>query len=385
MSATCTSATLIQEATVLDIVTSLGRGQYPNEQSITTGIVLRLLAELGWPAYDTQVVWPEFKTRSGGRADIALCDPPGKPKVLIEVKRHGTVEGPGNDEAVHQSLRYAFEEGVPFVVLTDGQSWNFYLPAEQGSYQDRCVFKLDLCRHPAADCVSRFHRYLDQRRVTSGQALEDARAEYRSRARRQEAAQSIPSAWWKLVNEKDETLIGLITEAVESKVGIKPAEEDVWRFMKSLHRMGQPPQRTNPQPKPQHMPKPTANPQPTQQDKKKLGHTNLTFRGERYSFGTMMDATKFVFEKLAAADPSFLERCARDPAFQGKKRRYVARSVEEMYPGRPDLHEWHHVLPGGWLLITNANNQLKEQLIKSACAVAGLHFGEDVSFSFPNW
>ena len=36
----------------------------------------------------------------------------------------------------------------PFVVLTDGETWSFYLPAEQGSYEDRRVYKLDLFERP---------------------------------------------------------------------------------------------------------------------------------------------------------------------------------------------------------------------------------------------
>ena len=73
------------EATVSDIVVRLRQGRYPNEQSISQGIVLRLLQDLGWDTYDTTSVWPEYQTGEG-RTDFALCHPPSKPSVFIEVK-----------------------------------------------------------------------------------------------------------------------------------------------------------------------------------------------------------------------------------------------------------------------------------------------------------
>jgi hypothetical protein len=126
------------ESTLTDIIARLRQGRFPNEQAISQGIVLRVLQELGWDTWNTAVVWPEYQTGQG-RADFALCHPPSKPAIFIEVKQPGKAE-----DAVRQALEYAFHTGVPFIVLTDGRTWSFYLPAEQGSYEDRRVYKLDL-------------------------------------------------------------------------------------------------------------------------------------------------------------------------------------------------------------------------------------------------
>ena len=117
------------ETTLTDITTRLRQGRYPNEQAISQGIVLRVLQEMGWDAWDPTFVWPEYQTGEG-RADFALCHPPSKPAIFIEVKQPGKAE-----DAVRQALEYAFHTGVPFIVLTDGRTWSFYLPAEQGSYE----------------------------------------------------------------------------------------------------------------------------------------------------------------------------------------------------------------------------------------------------------
>jgi len=101
------------EATLTDITTRLRQGRYPNEQSISQGIVLPVLRELGWDIFDTTLIWPEYQTGEG-RADFALCHPSSKPAVFIEVKQPGRPE-----ESVRQALECAFHTGVPFMHLTE--------------------------------------------------------------------------------------------------------------------------------------------------------------------------------------------------------------------------------------------------------------------------
>lgn len=97
-----------------DIRDKLEKREYPNEAAVSQGIVLRLLHVLGWPMYNTQVVAPEYDVE-GTRVDFALCDPPLKPRVFIEVKKVGNIEG-----GEKQLFQYAFHEGVPIAILTDG-------------------------------------------------------------------------------------------------------------------------------------------------------------------------------------------------------------------------------------------------------------------------
>jgi predicted type IV restriction endonuclease len=183
------------ETTLADVTTRLREGRFPNEQAISQGVVLRLLQELGWDTWDTALVWPEYQTGEG-RVDFALCCPPSKPAVFIEVKQPGKAE-----DAVRQALAYAFHTGVPFVVLTDGKTWSFYLPAEQGSYEDRRVYKLDLFEHSLIEATETLSRYLARPQTESGEALETARTEYRSRHRRSQARAAIPEAWSELVEK----------------------------------------------------------------------------------------------------------------------------------------------------------------------------------------
>jgi hypothetical protein len=358
------------ETTITDIIVRLRQGRFPNEQAISQGIVLRVLQELGWDIYDTTSVWPEFQTGEG-RADFALCHPPSKPADFIEVKPPGKAE-----DGVRQALEYAFHTGVPFIVLTDGKTWSFYLPAEQGSYEDRRVYKLDLFERPPTEAADTLRRYLARERVESGEALEAARKEYRSRNRRTQACAAIPEAWRELVEKGNEDLVDMLASAVESKAGVRPDDNDVAEFLAGLGRqviVETSRDKVAPQTSPV-----TYRPAASRTGGESTRSGKLILRGKAYPYHNAKDAMVIVLRELAKGDPTFLERCSQHPDAQGRKRRYIARTPEELYPDREDLRDMRESLTGGWLVATNLNNVLKKTIIRLAVEVAGLTFGKDV-------
>lgn len=361
------------ENTLTLITARLRQGRFPNEQAISQGIVLPVLQELGWDTWDTAVVWPEYKTVEG-RVDFALCHPPSKPADFIEVKQPGKAE-----ESVRQALEYAFHAGVPFVVLTDGKTWSFYLPAEQGSYEDRRVYKLDLFERPPAEAAETLRRYLEHSRVESGEALETARKEYRSRNRRSQAKAAIPEAWRELVEKGDEDLVDLLAQLVESKAGVRPDDDDVAEFLAALGKtiIVEAVQRNIPQTT-QIVTHPIYSPPNSESSRS----GKLVLLGKSYAYHNAKDAMVIVLRELAKGDPSFLERCSQHPDAQGRKRRYIARSPEELYPDREDLREMRETLSDGWFVATNLNNVLKKTIIRLATEVAGLKFDKDVIVEF---
>jgi len=301
--------------------------------------------------------------------------------VFMEVKPPGKAE-----DAVRQALDYAFHSGgVPFVVLTDGKTWSFYLTMEQGSYEDRRVYKLDLFEREPTEAAATLARYLTRSRVESGEALEAARQEYRNRNRRTLAQAAIPIAWRELTEKGDELLVELLADAVESKAGIRPEEDDVTAFLTSLGRpvILQPstPPRTAP---PQHQ---STNQRAVQvarpYDPAASGRSGtLVLRSKAFRYANAKDAMVIALRELAKEDSSFLQRCALHPDAQGRKRKYIAQTPDELYPDRPDLREFREQLPGGWFVATNLNNVLKKSIIRLASEVAGLTFGKDVVVEF---
>ena len=365
--------------TLKDITEKLKQSRFPNEQSISQGVVLRLLRVLGWDVDDTAVVWPEFsigqqlgKTR--GRVDFALCDPPSKPKCFIEVKQPQRIR----EETFEQAFQYAFHSGVQFMVITDGETWSFYLPGAEGTYEERRVFKLDLLERSNDESIKVLWRYLAHARVASGASLDTARKEHENRSRRLVARRSIPEAWRELVEEGDDELTRLLADAAESKAGIRPTDDDVAEF---LGKLGAAQPKVDIRPTIQSSPVKTS----TTPEQAPKGHARgtITLRGTSIPYTNAKEAMVIVLHRLAQDDPTFLERCSRHRAFQGRKRRHIAQRLEDVYPGRPDLQKSHHEeLPGGWIVGTNLNNRSKMTLIRAAGEVGGLTFGRDLIVEF---
>ena len=201
---------------VEDVQYRLRAGQFTNEASVSQSAVLPILDALGWQIFDSQQVCPEY-TLEGRRVDYALCHHTGKPDVFIEVKQIGKSDG-----ADKQLFEYAFHAGVPLAILTTGQEWHFYLPAEQGTYQDRRVYKLDLLERDAEECAERLNRYLRSNGVLTGESLQAAREDYRGMAQTREMAETIPLAWHRLIEEKDDLMMEIIATRVEELCGYKP-------------------------------------------------------------------------------------------------------------------------------------------------------------------
>lgn len=65
--------------------------------------------------------------------------------------------------------------GIPMAVLTDGQQWSFFLPAEEGAYNEQQVYKLDLLERERLESVSRLNRYLAYGDCKNDKALQAVR------------------------------------------------------------------------------------------------------------------------------------------------------------------------------------------------------------------
>ena len=214
------------EATLDDIVGKLRENRFPNEQSISQGVVLRVLRDLNWPDHDTDIVWPEYQTGEG-RPDFALCHPPRKPRIFIEVKQPGRAE-----HGLKQAMEYAFRtSGDLFIVLTDGATWSFYLPTGGGGYEERLVFMLDLLKCPTAESANILRRYLERSRVVSGDAIRVAREEHKNQRDRV----NIRKAWSGLVGKRERLLIDLLANSAEAESGARPEDANVIGFLASLH------------------------------------------------------------------------------------------------------------------------------------------------------
>ncbi|MEY8690143.1 MAG: hypothetical protein AB9M53_09750 [Leptothrix sp. (in: b-proteobacteria)] len=363
---------------VEDIRAGIKAGRYGNEAAVSQGIVLRLLQALGWPTYDTLVVCPEFSL-GGRRVDYALCHPANKPAAFIEVKQIGQSDG-----AERQLFEYAFHVGVPLAILTDGQEWNFFLPAEQGDYSERRVYKLDIVERDIQESGARLERYLSYAQVSSGSAIAAAREDYKNVSRNRQMISALPQAWSKLVAEEDDLLLELLADKVESLCGFKPDIDTVARFLRENVGLRGGGSTVPAAPSPGYILSTSVKPISAPATKLPALRVATTsgigylLDGRFVSCRNGKEVLVSVFEALAKRDLNFLERFAARPK-HGRTRRYLAQSPEELYPGRPDLAREHvFKLQSGWYVGTNVSHAQIARIIEMACEVSRIDFGKDI-------
>lgn len=266
-------------------------------------------------------------------------------------------------------------------VLTDGQEWHFYLPGEQGQYQERRVYKLDLLERSIDECLLRLTRYLAYDSSCSGKALEAARRDYQNVARDRLISATLPQAWSTLIQEPEELLIELLADKVESLCGYKPEPDTVASFLTNgspIRHLTEVKSSGSIPEKPKHLKQYL----PQETSPRHIASAPFRLQGRDYEARSARDAMSKIFEELSKRDSSFLERFAARPK-HGKKRRFVARSKDELYPDRPDLAESNsYQLSGGWWIGTNYSRKNIEDIIKMGCEVAGLNYGTDLVVKF---
>lgn len=352
------------------IRSNLRRGIYQNEAQVSQGIVRRLLAELGWDTFDPELVIPEFAV-PGGRVDFALCHPRGRPLIFIEVKQQSTMEG-----ADKQLFRYAFEQGVPIAVLTNGREWHFYLPSGSGSLDDRRFYLLDLLGRDAAESESRLYRYLSFEEARSGGARSSALADYEGRTREAEAERALPRALRALVDDADELFVDLVAEKAAELCGFQPRRESVLAFLRRVASAIDGGVRPAP-PMPPLSGNTSQGPAPA--PPRGIG---FEFEGRWHAHRSGKDVMIAILRLFADRDPTFLQRFVARP--HGKKRRWVSQDKAELYPGRSDLQEScsEELRPGWWVGTNYSAEYDMPRIIQAACEVYGIAFGRDLRAFF---
>jgi hypothetical protein len=196
-----------------------------DEAATKQGIVLRVLNYLGWNTYDVKEVTPEYSVESQ-RVDYALRLN-SKPAVFIEVKR------PSKDLEGHQKqlLQYSFQCGVDLAILTNGITWQFFLPLTKGDWRERNFYTLDMSEQPADIIMSNFDQLLSRQNIATQEAAKFAQKLHEGNQRKSALSESLPQAWNRAVSEPDPELISLIGDLAARISGFRPDEEEVEDFL----------------------------------------------------------------------------------------------------------------------------------------------------------
>lgn len=199
-----------------------------SEAAIKQAVILRILSLLGWDIHNMDEVHPEYSVGTN-RVDYALKHS-GKNKVFIEVKRVGE----DLDKHQAQLLKYSFEAGVQLSVLTNGITWSFYLPLQEGNWEQRKFFTIDVRNQSSVDAMSKMEEYLSKRSVISGEAIECAKSIFNTRQKEYEISKALPKVWEEVMNEPNDKLIELIADNTEKLCGYRPDTKTVTNFLSSF-------------------------------------------------------------------------------------------------------------------------------------------------------
>ena len=198
-----------------------------DEASIKIGVVQRLLSLLGWNTFDVNEVKPEYTVESK-RVDFSLRIN-SQNKAFIEVKR------PREELDAHQEqlLNYSFREGVKLSILTNGFTWWFYLPLNEGSWEERRFFTADFFEQDPETISERFSELLSKEHISSGAAVKNAENLYKSHQKKNILKEAIPRAWHKIINEPDDLFVELLIETTEKLSGFRPDITDIEKYLQS--------------------------------------------------------------------------------------------------------------------------------------------------------
>lgn len=217
------------ETTLQRAILNLRSGGLEREEDVKIAVILPILNALDWHSADPESLRPEYQA-GPGRVDYALlCH--GRPQVFVEAKRRGAVDA----KAEAQLFRYAANNGVPLLVLSDGLCWDFYLSMADGRPEERRFDRLELRNE---DSVPQYVRTLEsclrKLKVASGEARRDAESRLEDDRSRKRARDAMPDAWNALLNGPDELLCDLLADKVQVRTGAKPRPADVEEFLLRL-------------------------------------------------------------------------------------------------------------------------------------------------------
>ena len=362
--------------------------QIETEALVRQSAILPILRATGWDDADPGEVVPEFDV-PGGRVDFALGEMPGRPLVFIEAKRLG---GAG-DRGLNQLFGYAANRGVPFLILTDGAVWQFYLSMADGPPEERIFWSMDLSAEgPAGDRARHSRDFLGKENIVAGRARQSAERTREENRRREKARETIPRAWSNILRQPDSLLRDLVREEAERLCGTAPQVEDIEAFLRE--RAGEPaaapprlaapdpPKSLTPAPRPAVNAVPASNPpraggasSPSSSRVKMLG---FVLDGQSVEAASGKQTLILLLKRLHERDPGFLERFALET--KGRTRNLISRDRGNLYLAAAYLKDTQsETLVENWWIGTNLSSEQIVKHVETACRLAGIEFGSQLT------
>lgn len=199
-----------------------------DEAATRNSLIFPVLQKLGWNIFLRDEVYPEYPVESK-RIDLSLRIN-NENKFFIEIKRCN-VELDNHHE---QLLNYSFRAGVKLATLTNGVTWQFFLPLQSGPWQKRLFFTLDIENQSVDEIAPEFKKLLSKYSIQNNLAIEYAEDLYSKKNREYQIRNNLPKAWERLLTEPTPELVDIISDKTAKMCGHRPNDEQVIEFINSI-------------------------------------------------------------------------------------------------------------------------------------------------------
>ncbi len=333
------------------------------ESHVKQYVVMPILRSLGWNDSDPSEVEADFSFNSGGKVDFALLNQEKKPIVFIKAKSPGNI----NDEGVNQVFGDAANtitiKGVPFLILCDGNIWDFYLSMAAGDPVERRFYRMELKQEYKIDANVRFfEKYLHKNKVGLKQTRIDAERLHDENKQKYKAKSIIPTIWQELLNNSDEAICRLLGDAVARKCGNRPELSDVKNILKETGSAVS-----------SLWSYPETPPSEKRITNKKL--VGFIIDGQLRDTKTAIRTLAEVIKEFQRRDSEFIHRL--DEETRSPKRRLVARRKDDLYE-KEHLRSMAYKLEDGWWVGVNMSAERVRKNIRLSCKIMGVKFGSQL-------
>ena len=300
-----------------------------------------MLGELGWNIYDTNEFRSENKL-SGGKVDYSLRLE-NKTKVFLEAKN------PREELGKHQRqlLEYAFEKGVPLAVLTNGLNWWFYLPLQEGNWEERRFSVIELRNPDVSQTADLLVDFLSRENVRSGFAVGYAESLLDRLWKDKKIEEALPRAWNQLITDPHDQLLALLNQKVMELCGWGADQEQIKRFLATVSKPAYAPPNPTPHRLVPSKPKQRNQSVGSYKNKSLVGFTVL---GSPYQSGDWIELLMTVSERIYQLHTDEFHRTLE---LKGRKNHYFCRNPREL----PQDQKWWKPLSGsGYYVWSNVSS-----------------------------
>ena len=165
-------------------------------------------------------------------------------------------------------------------VLTNGLNWWFYLPLQEGNWEERRFSVIELRNPDVSQTADLLVDFLSRENVRSGVAVAYAESLLDRLWKDKKIEEALPRAWNQLITDPHDQLLALLNQKVKELCGWGANLDQIKRFLANYQNP-----LTHPQSIPHLIPLPLPRQQPTRWQLQSTKVVRFTFHGQFLHYG----------------------------------------------------------------------------------------------------